>query len=594
MKSNEKRSYVTKTVEYADLFDDKEVSVEHYLHGINKRWLIEGVVHMISVDRFDSFSMRADKGLLVMFQDYRDRLEVKRLFSRMNKTISQYPGVWLTLINHRALFCLLKDVLMMPNEREGIGESYEAYEGLLRALLASNSAEMRHEAELLKNISVEPDVNLRDAMIVMQQDVLSLDLFGENKKELEKSQMLKYLALCEFGKKHPEVGRAIKRVVKKHGFQNEWSYMLLAQMPLAVYHDKDGFGEGLIVIRRKDLESEDGHGMWGQFVSYVEDKSIDIWDVEKMKGIFTEEELLDNTCFRKYPVLKMSNEEYLIVSQLYYSHLFYDGFWWAVKEEMSKEQTDAGIFTMLTRDFSEKYLFSRLVKQMVGEKRMRIYNDVCFDDQQSAPDISVMNRKHLFLYEFKDMRIKKQVADGSDMSEFMGFLDDRLNKGKGDSGKNKGLPQLVGYMEDYFSGKEPWRIGRRRGRITVHPILVVNSRLFGVRGINDILQRKLNQRIQESPVLKNHTDEIGKLLVIDFDMLVLVAAWAHKDYSKFQSLMYSYLTYVRKAQTPFDRCTSYRHFVMNKWEDEMNKKDLKKFERGYKSTVRYMTGLKHN
>ena len=51
-----------KTIEYADLFDDEEMRTEHYLHGINKRWLIEGIVHMISVDRFDTFSMRADKG----------------------------------------------------------------------------------------------------------------------------------------------------------------------------------------------------------------------------------------------------------------------------------------------------------------------------------------------------------------------------------------------------------------------------------------------------------------------------------------------------------------------------------------------------
>ena len=592
-KSSINRSHVTKTVVFADLFDDKEECAGHYLQGINKRWLIEGVVHMISVDRFDSFSMRADKGLLVMFQDYRSRPEVKRLFARLNQKVAEYPGVWLTLINHRALFRLLRDVLMMTNEYEGIGESYEAYDGLLRAVLAANSTEMKREAELLKIIGTEQDVDVRDSMIIMQQDVLSLDQFGENKKELEKVQMLKYMALCDFGRQHHEVGRAIKRVVEKHGFLNEWNYLLLAQMPLAVYHDKDGFGEGLVVIRRSDLDREGGNGMWNQFVSYVEDKCIDIWDTEKMKDVFSEEEMLDNTCFRKYPVLKMSEDEYLIVSLTYYSHLFYDGFWWSVKEELKKEKSDADVLKILTKDFSEKFLFCRLVQQMVGEKRMKIYNEACFDDQQSAPDISVMTRKYLYLFEFKDMRIKKQVADGSDMRELMSFLDDRLNKKKGDSGKNKGLPQLVGYMEDYFSDKQPWGMERRQGRMKVHPILVVNSRLFGVRGINDILQRKLDKRVHESVILNAHEKDIGKLLVIDYDMLVLVASWAHKDFSMFQSLMYSYLTHVRKAQTPVDRCTSYRHFVMNKWEDEMTKNDLKKFKRGYKSTVRNMAGIKH-
>lgn len=594
MKNNEKRSYVTKTVEYADLLDDNVGCIEGYLQGINKRWLIEGVVHMISVDRFDSFSMRADKGLLVMFQDYRDKPEVKRLFSRLSKITVEYPGVWLTLINHRALFRLLRDVLMMPNERGGLGESYEAYDRLLRAVLAANSTEMKREAGLLKIMETETDVHIRDAMIMMQQDILSLDQFGENKKELEKVQMLKYLVLCEFGRKHSEVGRAIRQVIKKYGFQNEWHFMLLAQMPLAIYHEKDGFGEGLLVIRRIDLDREGAHEMWNQFVSYVGDKCIDIWDTEKMKVVFSEEELMDNTCFRKYPVLKMSEEEYLIASLPYYSHLFYDGFWWSVKEELQKEKSGAGILTLLTKDFSEKYLFGRVVLQMIGEKRMKVYDEHCFNVQQSSPDISVMNRRHLYLFEFKDMRIQRRVADGSDMTELMSFLDDRLNKKKVDAGKNKGLPQLVGYMEDYFTGKQPWDKERRKGRMTVHPILVVNNRLFGVRGINDIMQRKLNQRIFESEILKEHTEEIGGLLVIDYDMLVLIAAKAYKNFSVFQSLMFSYLSRVKRSQTPVDRCISYRHFVMNKWEDEMTAGDLKKFKHGYKCTVRGLAGLKHS
>lgn len=88
----------------------------------------------------------------------------------------------------------------------------------------------------------------------MQQDMLNLDQFGENKKELEKAQMLKFIALTEFGKEHKEVGEAIRRVVNNHGFQNEFSYMLLAQMPLSVYHDKKNFKEGLYYVRRQDYE----------------------------------------------------------------------------------------------------------------------------------------------------------------------------------------------------------------------------------------------------------------------------------------------------------------------------------------------------
>lgn len=581
-------SYVTKTVEYSDFYNDRERNTQEHLKGINKRWLIEGVTHMISVDCFDSFSMDAKRSLQMMFQNYNEKSEVKEHFRKLKRVEDNYQGTWLTLINHQALYRLLKKVLMLPNEYAGIGESFDAYEALLKAILTENSIEMRREKDVLEKIDGE--IEIRDAKIIMQQDVLNLDQFGENKKELQKAQMLKYIALCEFGKEHKEVGEAIKRVVNRYGFQNEFSYMLLAQMPLAVYHDKENFKEGLYYVRKQDYVETDAIRLWNEFVNYVSDKCIDIWDTEKMISIFTKQEMLDNTCFRKYPVLKMSDDEYLIASQPYYSHLIYDGFWWSVKEELKMGLSDNSIMKLLTKEFSEKKLFYELVKLMIGDKRIRIYNDYCFEAQQSAPDAAIKTRHHLFLFEYKDMRVQRKAADGGDMNLLMDFIDDRLNKEKKTGGKNKGLPQLVNNMEDFFTGKYPWKEYNGKGKVLVHPIMVVNSRLFGVRGINYLMNQKLKLRILESEILKIHEKQIGDLLVIDYDMLILVASWSYKDHAQFHNLLYSYQTHVRKAQDIVIQCDSYRHYVMNKWEREMTEKDKKKFEVGYKRMVKAMIG----
>ena len=579
-------SYVTKTVEYTDLFDDNTKESVSYLNGINKRWLIEGVVHMISVDGFDSFSMNAEHGLLVMFQDYREKPEVKRLFRRLKAQEEKFNGTWLTLINHQALYRLLTKVLRLPNEKEGIGESFEAYEALLKAILVENSMEMQREKEIL--VGIDGDTDIRDAKIIMQQDVLNIDLFGENKKELEKAQILKFMTLTEFGKEHKEVGEAIRRVVNKYEFPNEITYMLVAQMPLAIYHDKENFKEGLYYIRQQDYEQTKSLQLWNEFVKYISDKCIDIWDTEKMGTIFAEKELLDNTCFRKYPVLKMSKEEYLIVSQPYYTHLLFDGFWWSVKEELKLVSSEEAIMNLLTKEFSEEKLFYELVKLMIGDKRIQIYNNYCFEAQQSAPDITIKTRHHLFMFEYKDMRVNRKVADGGNMNQMMDFIDNRLNKKKGETGGNKGLPQLVSNMEDFFTGKAPWKEYYGKGKVIVHPIIVINSRLFGVRGINYIMQHKLQQRILESEILREHIDEIEDLLIVDYDMMILVASWSYKNFRKFHNLLYGYQTYVRKGRDIVTRCTSYRHYVMNKWELEKTKKDEKKFGYNYKKVLKAM------
>ena len=211
--------------------------------------------------------------------------------------------------------------------------------------------------------------------------------------------------------------------------------------------------------------------------------------------------MLDNTCFRKYPVLKMSEDEYLIASQPYYSHLIYDGFWWSVKEDLKKVLSDNAIMNLLTKEFAEKKLFYGLVRQMIGDKRIRIYNDLCFGAQQSAPDAAIKTRHHLFLFEFKDMRVQREAADGGNMDMLMNFIDDRLNKEKKTRGRNKGLPQLVNNMEDFFTGKHPWKEFYVKGKVVVHPIIVVNSRLFGVRGINYLMNQKLKLRILGNEIL---------------------------------------------------------------------------------------------
>lgn len=578
-------SYVTKTLEYVDFYEDRQKEPEDYLKGINKRWLIESVVHMISVDRFDSFSMKAERGLLSMFQDYTKRVEVKQLFRRLFLLEKQYQGVWLTLINHQALFRLLRTVLLMPNERYGKGESYEAYESLLKATLSENSREMSRERIILSKISND-DPNIRDAMIIMQQDILNLDQFGENKKELEKAQQLKYLILCQYGKKHNLIGDAIKRVVNNSGFQNEYKYLLFANLPVSIYHDKNHFGEGLISVCRNDFKNDDGLKLWNAFVSYVSDKYLDVWNTDNLKSVFKEDELLDNTCFRKYPVLKLSDEEYLIISHKYYSHLFYDGFWWCVKEELKKKMSEQTAMDLLTREFSEKRLFYDITSKMSGDRRIRLYNSNCFKEQQAAPDLALMTRRRLFLFEYKDMRVSRKVADGSDINNMMDFLEDRLNKRKGASGGNKGLPQLVSNMEDFFSGKAPWGKSSGKGNIKIYPVLVVNSRLLGVRGINYIMQNKLRQRIMESEILRNHMNEIGELLVTDMDMMILVTAYSNGDFALFQRAFFGYQTHIKRPMNYYDRYDSFRNYLMNMWSEEKSVKQTRHFKKGYKALVK--------
>lgn len=578
-------SIVTKTLVFEDFYDAPRLSSEQYLEGVDKQWLLDGVIHFISIDSYKSFSMRADKYLLMIFQNYRKDKEVERLFNRLYLKEREYPGTYPTLINHQALYRLLRKIILMP-KGEGKGECLETYQAMLKAVLAENSVELENERSKLAKIALEAD--LRDALVIMQQDLLNVNMFGTNINELEKTQMLKFLALCGFGKfRNKKVGDAINTIIERSGFKNVYSYLITAQMPLKVYHDKENFSEGVTVIRKEDFEALKALDIWDNFVKYIDDKHLDLNNRPLLESRLADSEIKDNTCYKIGPVLKTGSDRYEIISRFYYAQLIYDWFWWQLRNEMVPTISFKEFRNILSKEFFEKYLFCETVRLIVKKKKIKVIDDTAYPPNQPCADMMIRTKKDLFFFEFKDMRVNSDVADGNDIDALIDYLDDRLNHSKDGLGKgNSGLPQLISNMEDYFKGKVPGEQDYNKGNVKLHPILVVNNRLFTVRGLNYIMQYKMAKRIQESAILSEHENEIGNLLVLDYDMLLLMVVWCYHDSAEFHRLFYMYMHSVENASTPDGRYDSFRSFAMNLFEKEM--KDpvkKKKFQKGFEKSV---------
>ena len=577
---------ITKTLVFKDFYDEQPKESEYYLKDIDKQWLIDDALHFISVDSYGSFSMRADKFLSMLFQDYRSNKEVKRLFEKLNDHQRSFPETYPTLINHQALYRLLRKILLMPNGGRK-GKSFESNLGVLKALLAENSVEMERERSMLAEIAIEEEN--RDAMVIMQQDVLNVDMFGNNINELNKVQQLKFLSLCGFAKKHSEkLNVAIKNVVIHQGQKNVYSYLFTVLLPLRVYKAPNNFNEGVLKLRRRDYEDLNALALWNNFVSFIKDKCLDISNENEIRSRLSDSEIIDNTCFKKYPIIKVNDDEYKVISLFYYAQLIYDGFWWAVKNEMVPPMEFREFTNLMSKVFFEKYLFCESVRLLVKKKKIRVLDDSAYSANAPGPDMLIRTKKDLFLFEFKDMRVKGKVAEGSDMAEMIKFIDERLNHKKESAGEgNHGIPQLVRNMEDYYEGKIPDEKDYGKSKVKLHPILVVNSRMFAVRGINSIMQQMLDKRIEESEILRGHAAEIGGLLVVDFDMLLLTIVWCYHDSAEFHRLLYGYMTSLEKADNPIGKCNSFRSYAMKKFEDGMKDPKKKKiFEKGFIRTVR--------
>lgn len=177
------------------------------------------------------------------------------------------------------------------------------------------------------------------------------------------------------------------------------------------------------------------------------------------------------------------------------------------------------------------------------------------------------------------------------MTELLKYIDNRLNHKKDKHEGNKGVPQLVKDMENYFQGKFPPEFQEwNRNRQKVQPILVINSRVFTSRGVNQILQDRMRERIEESEVLRLHKKRIDDLLVIDYDMLVILLSKIRGNFAQLIKLKREYQYHTKRATTLLERFVSFRGFAMRKWENERNKKNDRKIEKGFKEVTRNLTG----
>jgi len=580
------RSHVTKTLEYADLYDDEPKETAAYLEGIDRSWLITSVCYLISVDNFNSYSMPAQKCLLVLLQNHMKNDEVKRLFDRLDEVVAKHPkSVYPTLINHQALFQLLRVVLLKDDEENGEKDTLKAYLGLLKAVLLENTNEMERDKASINSMLNDPMMNSK---LMLQQDLLNMGLFGMNHVEEEKMQQLRFLVLAQYAKRMDAIlAKALNNHIWNRMLKNPLVFMLTANMPLKVYHDVGFGGEGITKVEKAEFKN--ALSLWEDFESFVSERCIDVRDGQNLSETFSEYNMKGLHSFREKPVLKMTDEEYILVQRGFYAKLVYDKFLWDLRREYESLNQGRNFLSMLTSEFSEKWLFAETVKSMIGHKRI-IWNNV-FKKGHPAPDMTIRTRHNIYIFEFKDLKLPREVVDGHDMNAFMAFVDKKLDHEKDEKLGDKGIPQLVKDIEEFFNGEFPYEKDHKKGNVKVHPILVVNDKTFSARGFNNIMEDKFVKRVNANETLQKRQREIDHLLVMDFDILFMCSVRTRGNFAHFAYMVNSYFHNCLQSSNVMQQNESFRNYWMNKWADNMGKHSKNEFSKSFRKQIRKLAEI---
>ncbi len=544
--------YISKTVVYSDIFDDNPYSVGYYLHNIEKRWLIQTLCYIVGINTVESFSFDCENFIKMFFQDYIAEKSVQNLFYRIEELKKNMPtNVKLTFINTASSIEFIRECLI----KEMKGESKDTLVDLMNVfkvyLLYSEM-----QVEKFQAIVNSPKNNsLRDAKLTIANGLQHYGLVEYNIVDLRHTQCAKSMALFKYLSEKEEFKFAISKFCSKYKFTSYLDFLLKAISPLTLYSPTK-FKEGLLSLNKKDFENN-GLALWNSLTPYFDEISIDIYNIENNKSIVSDYE--DFTCFKRYPVLKLDNETYIIMSSFFYALKLYDGFRMDVKSFLGN------VNSTISTEFSEQILLYKSLYNLVNPYRDVTFSGKYFDDRKETgkPDYYIRKKNQICLIEFKDMLIRKDIKDSLDIEDFIDLLADRLNKQKhGKRTKNKGIPQIIKNMEDVFSNNflnDNYQVCN----IRIYSILIIDNRLLSLNGINYILNEWFQEQIEKSSILVNRRKQIYPLLIIDFDFLLLLSNSFKHRLGELITLFHSYQKYIRNAAGTLEEYISFRNYVLN-------------------------------
>ena len=239
---------------------------------------------------------------------------------------------------------------------------------------------------------------------------------------------------------------------------------------------------------------------------------------------------VDYLAFRKYPLLRIDDKYFVILSRRLLWNGIYNGFIFDFyyRSGIKKELKSFPVFKTFLGDVMEKRFFEPILKAIFPKK----HHVLCYGNGDGQPDAYVRVNNRIFLFEFKDYLFGKRSQEEKNYDSFIKEFENKFIQNK--KGKAKGIGQLLNQI-DYINANNGYEFDSfllkklKKERLTVFPVIVYTDFLYSMVGINnylidrfDGLKRPTVFKVRQ-PVMINLAflfTQIPKLRKVRFDQLL--------------------------------------------------------------------------
>lgn len=561
--------YIVYPIEFHHIFDEEPLSTEEYLKGLDKVDLILMTLHLIGIDNKDSYSLEYTNFLKMFFQDFPDSKHLQDIDKRIKKlkqtsNLQNNPDIIFTLIEPRAALLFLKDIILLPTGKKGV-KTENDHINFLKAYLSQVEQVQKYKNNLLKSIPEFENPLSKDARIRFAGDLLQMGLSDYNFYDILMTQQMKVLMLDDFIKEKPQLSNIIKLFYASKNIESIFDHLL--NLRIVRVYEENKFKEGQISLYKRDYVNHDN--LFNRISTYFDSICIDINNPSEAEKKL--EDLNDFTCYKQYPVLKLNNDHYSIISRYFFTLNIYDGLFISLLQ-ISQKAGEKDIQRLIKSEFSEEYMFYKVMNRLLfNAKNINISGRAFYDlNDNGRPDYYVRNKKRALLFEYKDILMNKSTRNSQSFSDIENFFKTRLNE-------TKGIPQIIKNIKDILLQDFKLDKGYNEKNIEIYPFLITQDRLYSIHGTNYILNDFFQQRIDNDNFLALKKSHIRPLTVIDIDFLLILSLELKHNLKRFLDLIHSYHIYCSNK----DRFISFRNYILNSKKITLNRIDEKDLIRHY-------------
>lgn len=246
----------------------------------------------------------------------------------------------------------------------------------------------------------------------------------------------------------------------------------------------------------------------------------------------------DFTSLKQYPIYKLDNDTYSIIDNFFVVDKFYKSVRFILKDSFNRKNnlpdSNRKFFSFFNTKFSEEFLMKDALDRLFNKKYFAKKKENV--NKPNEPDYYLRHNKRIYLFESKDVLIKKEVKSSGDIEKILNVLKEKFLITK--KGIPIGIGQLVNSIsqivenifeyDDFVNGKN---------NITIYPILLVNDRIMEIPGVNYILNQWYLKLIKEKLKDKFDSNYIKPLTIIDIDTIIFGLDYFTKNDNNFREFI---------------------------------------------------------